>query len=42
MLADSTILDNGAIINLINDKTKLELELFVKTSGLSIIVECGT
>jgi hypothetical protein len=42
MLADSTILDNGAIINLINDKTKLELELFIKASSLSAIVECGT
>jgi hypothetical protein len=42
MLADSIILDNGAIINLINNKTKLELGLFVKASGLSAIVEYGT
>jgi hypothetical protein len=42
MLANSIILDNSAIINLVNDKTKLESGLFVKVSGLSTIVECGT
>jgi hypothetical protein len=42
MLADSTILDNSAIINLVNDKTKLELGLFIKASSLSAIVEYST
>jgi hypothetical protein len=42
MLANSTILDNGAIINLVNNKTKLELGLFIKVSSLSTIVEYGT
>jgi hypothetical protein len=42
MLANSIILDNSAIINLVNDKTKLESGLFIKVSSLSIIVEYGT
>jgi hypothetical protein len=42
ILTNSIILDNSAIINLINDKTKLELGLFIKASSLSAIVECGT
>jgi hypothetical protein len=42
MLTDSTILDNGAIINLVNNKTKLKSGLFIKASSLSIIVEYGT
>ena len=36
------ILDNGAIINLINDKIKLELGSFVKASGLGMTIKCGT
>jgi hypothetical protein len=42
MLANSTILDNSAIINLINNKTKLELGLFIKVSSLSTIVKYST
>jgi uncharacterized membrane-anchored protein len=42
MLINSIILDNSAIINLVNNKTKLELRLFIKVSGLSIIIKCGT
>jgi hypothetical protein len=42
MLADSTILDNGAIINLINDKTKLELGSFIKASGLGATIKYDT
>jgi hypothetical protein len=42
MLTNSIILDNGAIINLVNNKTKLELGLFIKASSLSIIVKYGT
>ena len=33
ILADSTILDNGAVINLVNDKMKLESGSFVKVTG---------
>jgi len=42
ILADSTILDNGAVINFVNDKTKLESGSFVKASGLGATVKCGT
>jgi hypothetical protein len=42
MLADSTILDNGAVINLVNDKMKLEPGSFVRTTGLRAIIEYGT
>jgi hypothetical protein len=36
------ILDNSAIINLINDKTKLELGSFIKASGLSATIKYST
>ena len=36
------ILDNSAIINLINDKTKLELGSFIKASGLSVTIKYNT
>jgi hypothetical protein len=42
MLADSIILDNSAVINLVNNKTKLELGSFVKVSGLGVTVKCST
>jgi hypothetical protein len=42
MLADSTILDNGAVINLINNKTKLKSRSFVKVSGLGATIKYGT
>jgi len=42
MLADSTILDNSAAINLVNDKMKLELRSFMRTTGLRATIECGT
>ena len=42
MLANSTILDNNAAINLINNKTKLELRSFIKASGLGATIKCGT
>jgi hypothetical protein len=42
ILADSMILDNGAIINLINNKTKLELGSFIKASGLGATIKCDT
>jgi hypothetical protein len=42
MFANSTILDNSAIINLINNKTKLKLGLFIKVSSLSTIVKYST
>ena len=42
MLANSTILDNGAIINLVNNKTKLKLGSFVKVSGLGATIKCST
>ena len=42
ILANSTILDNGAIINLINNKTKLELRSFIKVSGLGVTIKCDT
>jgi hypothetical protein len=42
MLANSIILDNGAVINLINNKTKLKLESFVKASGLGATIKCDT
>jgi hypothetical protein len=35
-------LDNGAVINLVNDKTKLELGSFIKASSLGAIIKCGT
>jgi hypothetical protein len=42
MLANSTILDNGAAINLVNDKTKLKSGSFIKASGPSVTVKCDT
>ena len=36
------ILDNSAIINLINNKTKLELRSFIKVSGLSATIKYNT
>ena len=42
MLADSTILDNGAVINLVNDKIKLEPRSFIRITGLRVIIEYGT
>ena len=42
ILTNSIILDNGAVINLINDKTKLELGSFIKASGLGATVKCST
>jgi hypothetical protein len=42
MLANSTILDNSAAINLVNNKIKLELGSFVKASGLGATIKCGT
>jgi len=42
MLADSTILDNSAVINLVNDKIKLELRSFMRIINLKAIIECGT
>ena len=36
------ILDNSAIINLINNKTKLKLESFIKASGLGATIKCNT
>jgi hypothetical protein len=42
MLANSTILDNGAVINLVNNKTKLKSGSFVKASGLGATIEYNT
>jgi hypothetical protein len=42
ILADSIILDNGAIINLINNKTKLKSRSFIKVSGLGVTIEYST
>ena len=36
------ILDNSAIINLINNKTKLKLGSFIKVSGLGATIKYGT
>jgi hypothetical protein len=35
------ILDNSAIINLINNKIKLELGSFIKASSLGATIKCG-
>jgi hypothetical protein len=42
MLANSMILDNGAAINLVNNKTKLKSRSFVKASGLGATIKYGT
>jgi hypothetical protein len=41
ILANSMILDNSAIINLINNKIKLELGSFIKASSLGATIKCG-
>jgi len=42
ILADSTILDNGAVINFVNDKIKLESGSFIRITSSGVTVECGT
>ena len=42
MLADSTILDNSAVINLVNDKIKLELRSFIRIINSRAIIKYGT
>ena len=42
ILTNSTILDNSAVINLINNKTKLKLGSFIKASGLGATIKCDT
>jgi hypothetical protein len=42
ILANSTILDNGIAINLVNDKIKLKLGSFIKASGLGATIKCDT
>jgi hypothetical protein len=42
ILSNSMILDNGVVINLVNNKTKLELGSFVKASGLGATIEYST
>jgi hypothetical protein len=42
MLTNSTILDNSAIINLVNNKIKLELGSFIKASGLGVTIKYST
>jgi hypothetical protein len=42
MLANSMILDNSAVINLVNDKIKLKLGSFVKASGLGATIKYNT
>ena len=42
MFINSTILDNSAIINLVNNKTKLKSGSFVKASGLGATIEYST
>ena len=42
ILVNSTILDNSAVINLVNNKTKLELGSFIKASGLGATIKCST
>jgi hypothetical protein len=42
ILADSTILNNNAVINLVNDKTKLKLGSFIKASGLGATIKYDT
>jgi hypothetical protein len=42
MLTNSTILNNSAVINLINDKTKLKLGSFIKASGLGATIKYST
>ena len=42
ILADSTILDNSAVINFVNDKIKLELGSFIRIINSGVIIEYGT
>jgi len=42
ILADSTILNNGAVINLVNNKIKLEPRSFIKVTGLRASIKYGT
>jgi hypothetical protein len=42
MLINSMILDNSAVINLVNNKIKLKLGFFVKVSGLGATIKYGT
>jgi hypothetical protein len=42
ILADSTILDNSAVINLVNDKIKLELRSFMRITSSGATIEYGT
>jgi hypothetical protein len=42
ILANSTILDNSAVINLVNNKIKLKLGSFIKASGLGVTIKCDT
>jgi hypothetical protein len=42
MFINSTILDNSAIINLVNNKIKLELGSFIKANSLSATIKCST
>jgi hypothetical protein len=36
------ILDNGAVINLVNNKIKLKLGSFIKASGLGATIKYNT
>jgi hypothetical protein len=42
ILANSTILNNSAAINLINNKIKLKLRSFIKASGLGVTIKYST
>jgi hypothetical protein len=42
ILADSTILDNSAVINFVNDKIKLEPGSFIRTTSSGVTIEYGT
>jgi hypothetical protein len=42
ILVNSIILDNGAVINLISNKIKLELGSFIKASGLGATIKYST
>jgi len=42
ILTNSIILDNGAVINLVNNKIKLELGSFIKASGLGVTIKYST
>ena len=42
ILADFIILDNNAIINLVNDKIKLKLRSFIRVINLRATIEYNT